>query len=136
MQKMLIRVLSLVMLGALITSCGNDRKAQIDLACQKVQDAWDIYSGGFRKELSQMNVSLLDADANELGKIADKYIPEASQYLNEAGQIFRDLSAQDSGFAKYATAAFTTANLTGFWWVQSEGFEKEIDPLYFFCGRN
>lgn len=136
MKKFWTIAFSLAVLTSLLVSCGNNRKAQIDLACQKVQDAWDIYSGGFRKELSQMNVSLLDADANELGKIADKYIPEASQYLNEAGQIFRDLSAQDSGFAKYATAAFTTANLTGFWWVQSEGFEKEIDPLYFFCGRN
>lgn len=87
MQKMLIRVLSLVMLGALITSCGNNKQELINQACAEVDSAWGI---------------------------RDFYTPKYQalkvQHWTSAANIFREISAQDSGFAKYASRANEAAN--------------------------
>jgi hypothetical protein len=119
----------------LLSSCGNNRKEQIDKACTLVDFAWDTYSKGFLSEVEARNLNIFSA-SEQMSAIATQYIPETTKYLNEAGMIFRDLSASDSGFAEYATAAFTTAQLTAFWWGRDDGFESAIDSLYYFCGSN
>jgi hypothetical protein len=126
MQKMLIRVLSLVMLGALITSCGNDRNAQIDLACNKVQDAWNIYIQ-FRDQIEGLN-GFSDGDVIRFWSL--RFTSQAAEPLNEAGRIFRDLSSQDSGFAQYAAKAFEMAQNDFYrnWSVES------LRDLTAYCG--
>lgn len=78
---MLIRVLSLVMLGALITSCGNDKEPLIEKACAELKAGWD--NQGFDRRF---------------------------QYYANAANTFRELAAIDSGFAKYASRANEAAN--------------------------
>ena len=125
----------LFLLSSLLSSCGNNRKEQIDKACNLVDFAWDTYSKGFLTELKARNINSY-FDSEEKSAVAAEYIPETTKYLNEAGMIFRELSASDSGFAEYATAAFTAAQLTAFWWGRDDGFESTIDPLYYFCGSS
>lgn len=93
------------MLGALITSCGNDRKAQVDLACANVQEAWDFYVE-FREKTETLNVL---SEGGVIRFWSMRYSSQAAEPLNEAGRIFRDLSSEDSGFAEYASKAFEMA---------------------------
>ena len=128
MQKMLIRVLSLVMLGALITSCGNDRKAKVDLACANVQEAWDVYVD-FRAKTEKMNI-FSEEDVIRFWSL--RYSSQAAEPLNEAGKLFRDLSSEDSGFAEYASRAFDMAqkDFDTYWSVNS------MRALTAYCGTN
>lgn len=126
MQKMLIRVLSLVMLSALITSCGNDRREQVNLACAKVQEAWDVYVQ-FRGKIESLS-SFTDGDLIRFWSL--RFTAQAAEPLNEAGRIFRDLSSEDSGFAEYASKAFEMAQNDFYrnWSVES------LRDLTAYCG--
>lgn len=77
----MIRVLSLVMLGALITSCGNNKEALIGKACAQLKAAWD-----------------------------NQGLDRRFEHYAAASDAFRELSAIDSGFAKYASRANEAAN--------------------------
>lgn len=120
------KVLSLVMIGALITSCADDRKSQVDLACQKVQEAWDVFVK-FQNEVDKQGV-FYNRDAIDFW--SSNLTPKAEKPLREAGEIFRDLSTQDSGFAQYASKAFEMAqkDFYTFWSVDT------LKDLTAYCG--
>lgn len=128
--KLLLSILSIV----LLSGCANDRDVQIENACKQVELAWDVYAVAYKADLRTKNLDDVFTQRNEMSKVAEVYIPEASAYLREAGLIFRSLSANDSGFAAYAESAFETAALNGFQWSDSEEFGNRISKLYYFCG--
>jgi hypothetical protein len=81
MQKLIVRALSLVILGLLISSCGNAKEDLISEACTKLQSAWD-----------------------------NQKLPSRFEHYAAASKAFRNLAAIDSGFAKYASLASEAAN--------------------------
>lgn len=107
MQKMLIRVLSLVMLGALITSCGNDQQGNdkeqlISQSCGYLEKAWrirDFYT--------------------------PKYMAMKAENYTKAGSYFRELAAIDSGFIPFASVIQKDGSISNF-----TKFYEMID----FCG--
>jgi outer membrane protein assembly factor BamD (BamD/ComL family) len=103
---MMMRVLSLVMFGALITSCGNNKQELIKQACAEVDSAWGIRNF-----------------------YTPKYQALRMQHWTSAANIFREISSQDSGFAKYAARANEAAN-------NSVTNYTEFYEMINFCGLN
>lgn len=87
------------MLGALITSCSDSRKEQVELACNKIHAAGEIYTM-FIREIEGKTFSGYQSVPSTVPSI------QTSPLLKNAGIIFRDLSAEDSGFARFASIAF------------------------------
>jgi hypothetical protein len=125
------------LLSSLLSSCGNNRKEQINEACTLIDFAWDVYDIAFRMAIERENLSYINLDEYRRAQdIASEYIPEASGYLKDAGLIFRDLSASDSGFTDYASRAFFISKFHEIEWVSRSGFEQNMAMLINFCGAD
>jgi hypothetical protein len=135
MRKRRILVFSISVL-LFLTSCSNERSELIEKACEKIDFAWDVYSIAFQADLDERKLNNYVYQRNEISEVAELYIPEASGYLKEAGLIFRNLSAEDSGFAEYSELAFKASALDALAWADPSNFGDSISKLFYFCGAN
>lgn len=115
------------------TSCGNSRVDKVNSACNEVANAWAIYSLLFKKEIKDYSYSY---DYERILNAANKWIPLPNENLIEAATIFRELSADNSGFIELSKKAFFLSKYDAESWVNNGqyGFGNQMSELINFCG--
>ena len=127
----IISVICLILVFS--TSCGNSRVDKVNSACDQVANAWAIYSLMFKKEIKDFSYS---DDYERILNTANEWIPGPRKNLIEAATIFRELSADNSGFIELSQNAFFLSKFDAESWANNGqyGFGNQMSGLINFCG--